>query len=322
MSTEKLDLIIIGGGPAGMSGALIAGRTLMQTAIINAEKPRNRVTTASHGFLSRDGIHPMELLEISKQQLEQYKTVNYIKGTVTDVVQSDGGYLVKLEDGQRLIGENIIFASGFKEDISKTNLPGVEKVYGRSVFPCPFCDGWEHKGEKLAVFGEVEFTAEFAKIISNWSNDIIIFTNGNKIISAESKKVLAQGGIGVIEEKISRLISDENGKLLAIQLKNGARIEREAGFIMDTYEKPANDFPIRLGVGMAKNAWGMDVLEADEFGKTNVEGIYVVGDAKSGFGGILASARDGAACVEMLLHERVSGLWAELKQRSEMQEVA
>ena len=195
MSKEKLDLIIIGGGPAGMSGALIAGRTLMNTAIINAEKPRNRVTTASHGFLSRDGIHPLELLEISKQQLEKYETVSYIKGFVTDVVQADEGYLVELEDGRKLIGENIIFASGFKENISKTKLPGIENVYGKSVFPCPFCDGWEHKGEKLAVFGEVEFAAEFGKTISNWSNDVIIFTNGNKVITAESKELLAKGGI-------------------------------------------------------------------------------------------------------------------------------
>ena len=126
----------------------------------------------------------------------------------------------------------------------------------------------------------------------------------------------------MIEDEIDQLISDENGKLLAIQLKNGEQFEREAGFMMDTNEEPANDFPTRLGVSMTKNAWGMDVLDADEFGKTNVEGIYVVGDAKSGFGGILASARDGAACVEMLLHERVSGRWAKLEQRSTLQGVA
>ena len=312
MSKQRYDLIIIGGGPAGMSAALIAGRTLMRTAIINAENPRNKVTTHSHGFLSRDGIHPLELLAISKQQLEKYESVDYIKDLMTDVVKSDEGFEVHLQSGQPLTGENIIFATGYKDNIHKSDLPGIEKVYGKSVFPCPFCDGWEHHGEKLAVFGQDPFVAEYGKVISNWSKDLIIFTNGEEIISREVEDTLALGGIAVVQEKIDELVSDPHGKLLAIRLDGGRELARDAGFLMDTHEEPTTTLPIQLGVGLTTNSWGMEVLEADEFGKTNVAGLYIVGDAKSGFGGLIASARDGAACVEMMLHERVHARWASL----------
>ena len=314
LNTDNYDVVIIGGGPAGMSAALLAGRTLLKTAIINEEKPRNRVTTASHGFLSRDGIHPLELLKISKQQLEKYDSVNYIKGIAIDAAQVQDHFEVTLQNGATLITENIIFAAGSKDNVAKTGLNGIEKVYGKSVYPCPFCDGWEHKGEKLAVFGDQPFAADFAKTIANWSNDIIIFTNGQKVISPDTQALLKKGGISVIEHEIAELRSNEYGHLESVLLINGDSIQREAGFLLDTFEEPACLLPSKLGVATKTNDWGMKVLDADETGKTNIKGIYIIGDAKTGFGGILGSANDGAVCVETLLHERIHNHWEALKK--------
>lgn len=310
---NKKDLIIIGGGPAGMSAALVAGRALLEAVVINAEKPRNRVTTASHGFLTRDGAHPLELLQIAKAQLVKYQTVEYKKGRVIHAEQVEDEFCVATADGTSYTTANILFATGCKDDVSKTGLHGIEKVYGKSVYPCPFCDGWEHRGEKLALFGETAFTPEFAKMIANWSDDLIIFTNGKQAISLEDKRLMQKGGIEVIETAVSELLANEQGKLHTVLLADGRRIAREAGFIMDTHQELATDLPEKLGIHKEINDWGMEALAVTEAGKTNVPGVYVVGDARTGFGGLIAAANDGVACVETLVHERVYERWSKLK---------
>ncbi|MBV7337324.1 NAD(P)/FAD-dependent oxidoreductase [Chloroflexi bacterium TSY] len=312
MTNENCDLVIVGGGPAGMSAALVAGRALLNTLVVNAESPRNMVTTASHGFLTRDGVHPLELMEIAKQQLEKYDTVTYMKGFVTDVEKLEKGFQVTTGDGKTFTTDNIIFATGYKEDVGKSNLPGIEKVYGKSVYPCPFCDGWEHRGQKLALFDDTEIALEFAKIIANWSNDLIIFTNGKQAISAENKRLLQNGGISVVEEPIAELMADDQGGLQFVLLENGAKVAREAGFLMNTYQEPSTYLPEKLGVLKTASVWGMEMLDADESGKTSIEGLYIVGDAKTGFSGIVAAANDGASCVEAIVHDRVAAYWLSL----------
>ncbi len=303
------DLIIIGGGPAGMSAGLMAGRTRLRTLLVNEEAPRNAVTTASHGFLTRDGIHPLEMLEISKQQLEPYENVVYRKGRVTDAIAFDEGFSLKIDGEDKVHAKNIIFATGTKEDISKCGIPGLEECYGKSVYPCPFCDGWEHRNQRLALFDETEFSIDFAKIIGNWSKDLIIFSNGKQSLSASEKALLEQGGIRVEEGAILRLESDSHGRLQAIVLKDGRSIPRDAGFLTNTFAEAATDLPGKLGVKTIENDWGAEVLYSDDFGATNIDGIYVVGDAKTGFGGLIGAAFQGATCVEMLLHKKVSSEW-------------
>lgn len=179
-------------------------------------------------------------------------------------------------------------------------------------YPCPFCGGWEHRGQKLALFADTEFAPEFAKTIANWSDDLIIFTNGKQVVAAADKQLLAKGGIEMEETAVSELQANDQGQLQAVLLVNGRRIEREAGFIMDTHQEPATDLPEKLGVGKEINDWGMEALAATESGKTNVTGVYVIGDARTGFSGLIAVANDGAACVETLVHERLHSKWVAL----------
>jgi len=129
---RDLDVIIVGGGPAGMSAALMFGRTMMKTVIFNEEKPRNRVSQQSHNFLTRDGTHPLEFLKIAKEQLEKYDTVQYIKDFVIDVKKDAHGYRVKTKKGSEFKSQRVIFAMGFKDNINKLGLKGVEKVYGKN----------------------------------------------------------------------------------------------------------------------------------------------------------------------------------------------
>ena len=286
MSNKNLDVIVVGGGPAGMNAALVLGRALMNTVVVNEEKPRNLVTQASHGFLTRDGFHPSKFLQIAKKQLEQYDTVTYKKDIVSLVEKAASGYKVITKDGTTMITKRIIFATGYKDDLTKIGLNGVEKVYGKTVYPCPFCDGWERRNEPLALFGKDEGVGHFAKTISNWTNDLIIFTNGKQPIGTKEKETLKKNNIQVIEDEIVEVVS-EDGNLREVKLVNGNSIKRAGGFLFSTGEKQSTEIPGSLGVELSD--WG--TYQTNDWGKSKVEGIYVVGDAKNSLLGLLGLHR-------------------------------
>ncbi len=303
------DLVVIGGGPAGMSAALTAGRALLDTVIVNAENPRNAVTTASHGFLTRDGAHPSELLAISKQQLIRYDTVRYVNDSVTGTTKTDDGFEVSLANGELLATTRLIIATGQTDDVSKLNLDGIEHVYGKTVYPCIFCDGFEHRGERLALFG-ADAVVHYAPMVHMWSRDLAVFTNGDDL-PADDKAQLEGRGVAVHTAPVRQLESTD-GRLSAIELETGERIERDAGFISADYSTPATTFAEELGATCSANDWGMLAVDASETGATAVTGLYVIGDARTGFGGLIASAAEGAACAAEIAHEIAAHRWGTL----------
>jgi thioredoxin reductase len=190
-------------------------------------------------------------------------------------------------------------------------LPGIEHVYGKSVYPCVFCDGFEHKGERLAVFsGSGE--DYYVPIVANWTDDIALFTNSAPV-DPDRKRALEQKGVQVLEEPVAALISHE-GRLSAVELESGRRIERDAGFISDDYSVPATGFAQALGVNSSTNDWGMKVLDVEPSGKSAVPGLYVIGDARNGFSGLVAAAAEGAACMEGIVHELAMERWVERRR--------
>lgn len=305
MSENNLDVIVVGGGPAGMNAALVFGRALMSTVIVNEEKPRNLVTQASHGFLTRDGFHPSEFLQVAKEQLEQYETVVYQKGVVEQVDKTETGFNVTTNDGTTYHTKRIVFATGYKDNLSKIGLNGIEKVYGKTVYPCPFCDGWERRNEPLALFGKDEGVEHFAKTISNWTNDLIIFTNGEKPIGNEAKAILKKNNIKVVEEEIIELLS-EDGNLKEVQLADGERIKRTGGFLFSCGEKQSTDIPAKLGVEYGE--WG-GIYQTNDWGKSKVEGLYIIGDAKNNFTGVIGAAAEGSRVAEMITQEIIEERW-------------
>lgn len=311
---EQHDLIIIGGGPAGQSAALIAGRTRMKTAFINAENPRNFVTTASHGFLTRDGAHPSELLAVAKEQLKKYPSVRYIADSVSDVARIASGFTATLASGETVQAKRMLIATGHRDQLERLDLPGIADVYGKSVYPCPFCDGYEHADEALAIFGHGA-VEHFIPMMRIWSDDMIVFTNG-KPLDASLKAAFLAKGVLVEEGKVAALLS-EHGRLRHVALEDGREIPRQSGFVVEEFSTPASDFAERLGVqANEENAWGMPEL-ASSSGTTNIPGLYVVGDARMGFSGIAAAVAEGGFCVEMMAHELAVERWSALKGSTE-----
>ncbi|WP_160645518.1 NAD(P)/FAD-dependent oxidoreductase [Chengkuizengella marina] len=283
---EFYDVVIVGGGPAGLSAALVLGRSKRKILLIDENKPRHAVTAESHGFLTRDGIKPKEFKKIAKDQVSTYKNVKHKNDCVINVVKSEGFFETETLKGAKYHSRKILFATGIIDQLPR--IIGLSEVYGRSAFPCPYCDGWEVKDQPLAVIGNSERIFEYTRSVHNWSPNLILFTNGSANLSLENKRDLVRHNIKVKETKIKQIISN-NGMLKRIQLENGTIISRAAAFIEGIKETQSCKIPEKLGCKIDGN--GAYITKQN--GLSEVPGLYIIGDAKNLFSGLIKSASEG-----------------------------
>ncbi|MBO2942426.1 NAD(P)/FAD-dependent oxidoreductase [Paenibacillus sp. F411] len=306
MSEKIVDCIVIGGGPAGLSAALVLGRSRRTVLVIDGNQPRNSVTRESHGFLSRDGIQPEEFKQISLEQLKKYPNVQYHQDFVERVVKQDHGFKAATAKGNVYKSRKVILATGMKDHLPP--IQGLQEVYGTSVFPCPYCDGWERRDARFAVFGNEEWLMHYVKMIYHWSHDLILFTNGPAALTSAEKKDLVDHHIQLVESPIVKLQSTD-GQLERVVVESGESFERTDGFILDTGETQASDIPSQLGIPL--NEMGGCIV--DEHGETSIKGLYVIGDAKHVFSGLIMAASEGYELGATINGEMVIEDWERTK---------
>jgi len=243
--------------------------------LFDNNNPRNAVTQESHGFITRDGIKPKEFREIAHKELGRYPSVTYAKREVTSVIKNDNEQLfefVTSENDERYQSKTIIIATGLKDV-----LPSVDNIsdyYGKSLFHCPYCDGYELRDKPLVVIiGEQVQGFHFIQTIYNWSKDLIVCTNGKDLQNSDQKDLLKNKGIKIIENKIKNF-DGKNGQIEKIVFENGESTSRKGGFVMPQLIQ-ASDFGKQLGCQY--NPLGGIVV--DSFGRTNIQGVYAAGDA-------------------------------------------
>src|SRR5437899_5927886 len=169
------DCAIIGGGPAGLNAALILGRARRNAILIDNNNPRNAVTQESHGFITRDGIKPNEFRQIAHKELGKYPSVRDKKQEVTSVIKNEPLFELVTSKGERYQSKTIIISTGLKDILP--NIPNISDFFGKSLFHCPFCDGWELKDMPLVVIvDEQKQGFHFTQIIYNWSKDLVVCT--------------------------------------------------------------------------------------------------------------------------------------------------
>lgn len=264
-----LDCIIIGGGPSGLSAGLTLGRARRNIALLDDGTNRNRVTQASHGFITRDGIKPQAFKDIALKELENYPSVSYINATVTEIIKGidNERFTVKTSTSQELI----ILATGVQEIFT---IPSIRKFYGKSLFSCPYCDGWEQKDKPLVVMAEKEeHVLHLTKLIYNWSQDLVVLTNGAHL-SREGKMELQKHNIKVISEKIKDLIGND-GYLQKIEFQTGATIIRSGGLVAPSYYRP-NQFAEKLGCDIDEDG----KVITDGVGRTTQKNVYIAGETE------------------------------------------
>ncbi len=307
MNNKTFEVIIIGGGPAGMSAALVLGRSRIKTLILNTEQPRNIVTTHSHGFLTQDGVHPGEILNRAKIQLKKYPSVNYKLQKAIDLEVNTDNFLVKTAQDEYK-SKRVVIATGYKDNIDQIGIDGLIEVYGKSIYPCPFCDGFEMADKKLAVIGDGTIAPMFSKTIAHWSNDVIVFTNGEQVADMDLLNNLEKNGISIIEKKIRKLLSKE-GQLWGIELEDNSIIEREGGFLSDTQSVESTNFAQKLALPTEPGHFGMETYKVDENKETEIRGLFIIGDARTGWSGVAESVAEGSKVAAVITHQIIDENW-------------
>jgi thioredoxin reductase len=264
------DVIVVGGGPSGLAGALTLGRALRSTLVVDSREPRNAPAHEMHNFLSRDGTPPVELRRIARNQLERYSTVELRDTSVTSATPTgDDGFEVRLADGTVDRARRVLLATGLIDDLPPVD--GLAELWGRGVFHCPYCHGFEIRDSALVVLGSTQPAVHLALHLTRFSPDVILCTNTGEL-DAEARALLATNAVPVRDEAVARL-DGSDGRLERVVFASGQTLDRDAMFCSPRFGQ-RSDLPAQLGCATFDDG----CVDVNDFGLTSVAGVYAVGD--------------------------------------------
>jgi thioredoxin reductase len=265
------DVIIVGGGPAGLAAALTLGRSRRRTLVLDAGEGRNAPAAAVHNFLTRDGTPPAELRRVARTELAAYPAVELRHAAVADVVRTagDGAFRVAQAGGGTVEGRRLLLATGVVDELP--DVPGLAPLWGRSALHCPYCHGFEVSGRRVAVLGAGPGHVRLALHLLHFTADVALVT-GAAPLAAEQRDLLDAHGVAVHCEPVARL-AGEGGRLERICFEGGEPLARDAVFVGGV-PRERSGLPEKLGCALLPDR----LTEVDEFGRTSVAGVYAAGD--------------------------------------------
>ncbi len=295
---NEYDVVVAGAGVAGLSAALVLGRSGRRTLVLDGGEPRNAPSPAVHGFFSRDGIPPAELLRIGREQLVPYPDVRLLRSRALDAKGEDGAFEVVLEDGAEVRARKILLASGVVDELP--DVPGFRELWGQGVYHCPYCHGWEVRDRPLAVLAAGEEALHRVPLIRNWSRDLVLCSDGPLGLDETGRRKLEALGAGIREQKISSLEGGD-GKLRSMVFEDGSRLAREALFFMPE-QRQRSELAEALGCRLIEGEFYRTIAGDPASKETSVPGVYAAGDAACPKQSAILAAASGANAAYAVNH--------------------
>ncbi|WP_326950534.1 NAD(P)/FAD-dependent oxidoreductase [Amycolatopsis sp. NBC_01307] len=288
---SSYDVVVVGGGAAGLNAALMLGRARRRVAVVDGGAPRNAPAAHMHGFLSRDGLPPDELLKIGREELAGYG-VDLVDDDVTSL---EPGFTLRLAGDRVLTARRVLYATGVHDDLP--DLPGLRESWGTDAVTCPYCHGYEVRDRPLGVLGTEAASVEHALLVRQWSPDVVYFAH-TAPPSEEDRTRLDARGIRVVEGTVTA-VRREDGELTGVEL--GSRFVPRAALFIRTRTVPHDAHLRELGCAVEN-----DVVKVDPSGQTSVPGVWAAGNVVDARATVIIAAAQGAAAAGALNHDLVA----------------
>ena len=289
------DVVIAGGGPAGLAAALTLGRSRKRVLLCDAGPRRNAAAVHMHNFVTRDGIAPAEFRRIGRQQLEPYGNVETREARIEEVHGTPGSFDVRLSTGS-VKARRILLCTGMVDELPR--LEGLGSLWGKSVFICPYCHAWEVQNQRYAYLATSLERLDFALLLRGWTSDVVVLTDGRLTVPDDVRAGLSAGGVRVDDRPIARLVSSSDGlQMERIEFTDGSSLERDILFL----HPPQHQIEIVTTLGLALDAAGY--VQVDPLTReTSMPGIYAAGDLLGPMQGALIAAASGTLTAGVLNH--------------------
>ncbi|WP_253206229.1 NAD(P)/FAD-dependent oxidoreductase [Curtobacterium aetherium] len=297
------DVVVIGAGPAGLSAALNLVRAKRTVLLVDANRPRNAATLRSHGFVTRDGISPLELRRLGRDEVAAYPEATVVQAVVDRVWQDDGAWRVHgTWRGAEVdaTARAVLLATGLREEFPA--LPSLRAFYGTDVHSCVECDGYDKAGEPLAFLCETDDVVDRALLVGSWTDDLVVYTNGAAVLTEAGRDRLVAAGIRVDERPVADLEGDRTG-MTGVRLADGHVEPRSGAFVRPLWHADLD----WVEADLDRDAAGL--VRVDRLGRTGVDGLYAVGDiTPPGPEQLIVAAGHGASTAAAVHRDLIGGL--------------
>lgn len=281
---SDFDVVVIGGGAAGLSAALVLSRARRRVLVVDSGAPRNAPAREMHGYLSRDGFPPSDLIEVGRREVDAYGG-QIVDAEVVRCERAGSAFRVVMNNGLSVTARRLLVATGLRDELP--DIPGLRARWAEDVLHCPYCHGFEVRDRTLGVLGWQTGAAAYAQIVRQWSDDVVYLASGEALTEPERDELLARS-VTVVDEDVVRVVIADD-RLRGVELADATVIELDALFVPPRLV-PNNALLVSLGCDLDDQGWVL----TDGSGRTSVAGVWVAGNVANPRAQVITAAGEGS----------------------------